>query len=597
MNKKLIEITEKIKLKSNKSRTTYLKNVADSSSNEVARKNMHCGNLAHAMAGCKDAEKTKLTDTHSKNIAIITAYNDMLSAHKTYEHYPEKIRKYALKYGSVAQVASGVPAMCDGITQGQSGMELSLLSRDVIALSTAVGLSHNVFDGTLLLGICDKIVPGMLIGALQFGHLPAVFVPGGPMKSGISNEEKAKIRQNYAEGKISREELLKGESDSYHSAGTCTFYGTANSNQMLLEIMGLQLPGSSFVNPDLPLREKLTEEAVKTIIHNASLSTERSIGNIIDEKAIVNGIIGLLATGGSTNHTIHLIAVAKAAGIQIDWKDISELSEIIPLLARVYPNGGADVNQFHAAGGMGFIIKSLLENNLLHDDVQTILGKGLYKFKSEPFLQNDDLIFKSGTEHSIDESILKPAHSPFLTTGGIKCLTGNLGNSVIKVSAVNQDHFYIKAPAVVFDSQEEFLDAFKKNELNRDCIVVLPFQGPKQNGMPELHQLTPALSVLQNRGFKVALVTDGRMSGASGKVPAAIHLSPEASSNGPISKLISGDSIELDINNNSLNCLEIDFEKRTSRTVEIMSQDNGRGLFKNLRSIISNSEEGGSFLF
>ena len=597
MNKKLIEITEKIKLKSDKSRTAYLKNVADSSSNEVARKNMHCGNLAHAMAGCKDAEKTKLTDTHSKNIAIITAYNDMLSAHKTYEHYPEKIRKYALKYGSVAQVASGVPAMCDGITQGQSGMELSLLSRDVIALSTAVGLSHNVFDGTLLLGICDKIVPGMLIGALQFGHLPAVFVPGGPMKSGISNEEKAKIRQNYAEGKISREELLKGESDSYHSAGTCTFYGTANSNQMLLEIMGLQLPGSSFVNPDLPLREKLTEEAVKTIIHNASLSTERSIGNIIDEKAIVNGIIGLLATGGSTNHTIHLIAVAKAAGIQIDWKDISELSEIIPLLARVYPNGGADVNQFHAAGGMGFIIKSLLENNLLHDDVQTILGKGLYKFKSEPFLQNDDLIFKSGTEHSIDESILKPAHSPFLTTGGIKCLTGNLGNSVIKVSAVNQDHFYIKAPAVVFDSQEEFLDAFKKNELNRDCIVVLPFQGPKQNGMPELHQLTPALSVLQNRGFKVALVTDGRMSGASGKVPAAIHLSPEASANGPIGKLKSGDSIELDINNNSLNCLEIDFEKRTSRTVEIMSQDNGRGLFKNLRSIISNSEEGGSFLF
>jgi len=597
MNKKLIEITEKIKLKSDKSRTAYLKNVADSSSNEVARKNMHCGNLAHAMAGCKDAEKTKLTDTHSKNIAIITAYNDMLSAHKTYEHYPEKIRKYALKYGSVAQVASGVPAMCDGITQGQSGMELSLLSRDVIALSTAVGLSHNVFDGTLLLGICDKIVPGMLIGALQFGHLPAVFVPGGPMKSGISNEEKAKIRQNYAEGKISREELLKGESDSYHSAGTCTFYGTANSNQMLLEIMGLQLPGSSFVNPDLPLREKLTEEAVKTIIHNASLSTERSIGNIIDEKAIVNGIIGLLATGGSTNHTIHLIAVAKAAGIQIDWKDISELSEIIPLLARVYPNGGADVNQFHAAGGMGFIIKSLLENNLLHDDVQTILGKGLYKFKSEPFLQNDDLIFKSGTEHSIDESILKPAHSPFLTTGGIKCLTGNLGNSVIKVSAVSQDHFYIKAPAVVFDSQEEFLDAFKKNELNRDCIVVLPFQGPKQNGMPELHQLTPALSVLQNRGFKVALVTDGRMSGASGKVPAAIHLSPEASANGPIGKLKSGDSIELDINNNSLNCLEIDFEKRTSRTVEIMSQDNGRGLFKNLRSIISNSEEGGSFLF
>jgi phosphogluconate dehydratase len=597
MNKKLIEITEKIKLKSDKSRTAYLKNVADSSSNEVARKNMHCGNLAHAMAGCKDAEKTKLTDTHSKNIAIITAYNDMLSAHKTYEHYPEKIRKYALKYGSVAQVASGVPAMCDGITQGQSGMELSLLSRDVIALSTAVGLSHNVFDGTLLLGICDKIVPGMLIGALQFGHLPAVFVPGGPMKSGISNEEKAKIRQNYAEGKISREELLKGESDSYHSAGTCTFYGTANSNQMLLEIMGLQLPGSSFINPDLPLREKLTEEAVKTIIHNASLSTERSIGNIIDEKAIVNGIIGLLATGGSTNHTIHLIAVAKAAGIQIDWKDISELSEIIPLLARVYPNGGADVNQFHAAGGMGFIIKSLLENNLLHDDVQTILGKGLYRFKSEPFLQNDELIFKSGTEHSIDESILKPAHSPFLTTGGIKCLTGNLGNSVIKVSAVSQDHFYIKAPAVVFDSQEEFLDAFKKNELNRDCIVVLPFQGPKQNGMPELHQLTPALSVLQNRGFKVALVTDGRMSGASGKVPAAIHLSPEASANGPIGKLKSGDSIELDINNNSLNCLEIDFEKRTSRTVEIMSQDNGRGLFKNLRSIISNSEEGGSFLF
>ncbi len=597
MNKNIIRITENIIKKSEKSRSAYLKQLSNATSSEVARKNMHCGNLAHAMAGCKDIEKNKLTDSLSKNIAIITAYNDMLSAHKTYEHYPEKIRNYALKYGGVAQVASGVPAMCDGITQGQSGMELSLLSRDVIALSTAIGLSHNVFDGALLLGICDKIVPGLLIGALQFGHLPAVFVPGGPMKSGISNEEKAKIRQQYAEGKINREELLKGESDSYHSAGTCTFYGTANSNQMLLEIMGLQLPGSSFVNPDLPLREKLTEEAVKLVLQNAHLSKERAIGLIVDEKAIVNAIIGLLATGGSTNHTIHLIAIAKAAGIQIDWRDISELSELIPLLARVYPNGSADINQFHAAGGMGFVIKTLLENGLLHSDVNTILGKGLYHFINEPFIQQNELIFKPGSANSLDESILKPATQPFSVSGGIKCLTGNLGNSVIKVAAVSKDHFYIKAEAAVFDSQEAFLDAFKRNELNKDIIVVLPFQGPKQNGMPELHQLTPALSVLQNRGFKVALITDGRMSGASGKVPSAIHLSPEAASNGNLGKIINGDIIELDVNNNSLNCLEKEFENRIPRSINHTYQDNGRELFKNLRSIISTSEDGGSFIF
>lgn len=599
MNAKVLEITQRIIERSSESRATYLTQMKSAHQEGVTRQAMSCGNLAHAFAACGTHDKTELAQNRLPNLGVITAYNDMLSAHKVYEDYPQNIRLYANKHNGIAQVAGAVPAMCDGVTQGQPGMELSLYSRDVIAMSTAIGLSHNMFDATLCLGICDKIVPGLMMGALRFGHLPTIFLPGGPMPTGISNEEKGRIRQLFAEGKIGREELLKGESDSYHSPGTCTFYGTANSNQMLMEIMGMQLPGSSFVNPGTELRDLLNEEAVKVAIENTCIGFEGSIANIIDEKVIVNGIIGLLATGGSTNHTIHLIAIARAAGIIINWDDMSDLSDVVPLLTRMYPNGAADVNHFHAAGGMGFVIRTLLDHGILHEDVYTILGKGLNKYKQEPRIENHQLIWVDGASKSLNESIIRPVNEPFSLDGGIKILKGNLGRSVIKTAAVSDDQRVIQAPAIVFHEQSDLIEAFKNGELEKDFIAVLPFQGPKHNGMPELHQLTPTLTILQKRGFKVALVTDGRMSGASGKVPAAIHLTPEAKDGGMIAKIRTGDLIRLDSYHGELTV--INQEEVEAREATYISNDDtfafGRELFANVRKMVTKSEEGASFLF
>jgi len=599
MNNSITKVTERIKERSKSSREKYLSDMAKSHQEGVSRQGMSCGNLAHASAGCGTHEKNELHGDITPNIGIITAYNDMLSAHKPFEHFPQQIRDFAIKHKAVAQVAGAVPAMCDGVTQGQPGMELSLFSRDVVAMSTAVGLSHNLFDAVLCLGICDKIVPGLLIGSLRFGHLPTIFVPGGPMHSGISNDEKSQIRQAFAEGKIGRDELLKGESDSYHSPGTCTFYGTANSNQMLMEIMGLQLPGSSFVNPNTELRSLLTEEAVKVAATNSKLGLDRSLMRIITEESIVNGIIGLLATGGSTNHTIHLIAIARAAGIIINWDDMSDLSDVIPLITRMYPNGAADVNHFHAAGGMSYVISTLLEHGLLHENVTTILGSGLKRYTQEPKIDKNQLIWVEGPKESLNKSIIRSASDPFSKDGGIKILQGNLGRAVIKTAAVESDHRKIEAPAIVFLEQQDLIDAFKKDELNKDFIAVLPFQGPKQNGMPELHQLTPTLTILQKRGYKVALVTDGRMSGASGKVPAAIHLCPEAKDGGMIAKIRTGDLIHLDAIKGELSCPN--FEEISLRECSLKDGDNtigyGRELFCNFRSIVSTSEEGASVLF
>jgi phosphogluconate dehydratase len=599
MNNSITKVTARIIERSRLSREKYLSDMAKSHQEGVSRQGMSCGNLAHAFAGCGSHEKNELQGDITPNIGIITAYNDMLSAHKPFEHFPQQIRDFAIKHEAVAQVAGAVPAMCDGVTQGQPGMELSLFSRDVVAMASAVGLSHNLFDAVLCLGICDKIVPGLLIGSLRFGQLPTIFVPGGPMPSGISNDEKSQIRQAFAEGKIGREELLKGESDSYHSPGTCTFYGTANSNQMLMEIMGLQLPGSSFVNPNTELRSLLTEEAVKIAAQNSKLGLERSLMNIITEESIVNGIIGLLATGGSTNHTIHLIAIARAAGIIINWDDMSDLSDVVPLITRMYPNGAADVNHFHAAGGMAYVISTLLENGLLHENVQTIIGKGLKKYTQEPKIDAHRLIWVEGPMESLNKSIIRPASDPFSKDGGIKILQGNLGRSVIKTAAVEEAHRIIDAPAIVFLEQQDLIDAFKNDELNQDFIAVLPFQGPKQNGMPELHQLTPTLTILQKRGYNVALVTDGRMSGASGKVPAAIHLWPEAKDGGLIAKIRTGDFLHLDANNGELYC--DNFEEIENRIATVKDNSDtigyGRELFSNFRSIVSSSEEGASVLF
>jgi phosphogluconate dehydratase len=599
MNAKVLEITQRIIERSKESRSTYLTQMKSAHQEGVSRQAMSCGNLAHAFAACDAHDKSELAQNRLPNLGVITAYNDMLSAHKVYEDYPKNIRLYANKHNGIAQVAGAVPAMCDGVTQGQPGMELSLYSRDVIAMATAIGLSHNMFDATLCLGICDKIVPGLMMGALRFGHLPTIFLPGGPMPSGISNEEKGRIRQLFAEGKIGREELLKGESDSYHSPGTCTFYGTANSNQMLMEIMGMQLPGSSFVNPGTELRDLLNEEAVRIAIENSKLGFERSIANIVDEKVIVNGIIGLLATGGSTNHTIHLIAIARAAGIIINWEDMSDLSDVVPLLTRMYPNGAADVNHFHAAGGMGFVIRTLLDHDILHEDVYTILGKGLSRYKQEPKIDNHQLIWVDGATESLNESIIRPVNQPFSLDGGIKILKGNLGRSVIKTAAVSDDQRVIEAPAIVFHEQSDLIKAFKNDELEKDFIAVLPFQGPKHNGMPELHQLTPTLTILQKKGFKVALVTDGRMSGASGKVPAAIHLTPEAKDGGMIAKIRTGDVIRLDSYHGELTVLNE--AEVTSREASYISNEDtfafGRELFSNVRKMVTKSEEGASFLF
>lgn len=594
---RIAEITERIIERSKTTRQIYLEQIEAAFQQGVHRSTLNCGNLAHGFAACNQHDKAALAADIVPNLGIITAYNDMLSAHQVYEDYPKSIRNYANTFGAVAQVAGAVPAMCDGVTQGQPGMELSLYSRDVIALSSAIGLTHNMFDAALYLGICDKIVPGLLMSALRFGHLPAVFMPGGPMPSGISNEEKSAIRQAYAEGKIGREELLKGESDSYHSPGTCTFYGTANSNQMLMEIMGLHLPGSSFVNPNTPLRDLLNREAVKIAIENVKIGKERSLASLFDEKTVVNGIIGLLATGGSTNHTIHLIAIAKAAGIIINWDDMSDLSAVVPLITRMYPNGAADVNHFHAAGGMGFVIRTLLDNQLLHEDVQTIIGKGLRQYTKEPKIKDGALVWEEGAFSSLNTNIIRPANEPFTPDGGIKLLKGNLGRAVIKTAAVAPEHRIVEAPAIVFNEQAALIAAFKRGELNKDFIAVVPFQGPKFNGMPELHSLTPTLTVLQKKGFKVGLVTDGRMSGASGKVPAAIHLTPEAHDGGLIAKIKTGDLIRLDSENGVVEVLnESEVIARP-----LIEKDNkefkyGRELFANLRSSVSPSEQGASFI-
>jgi len=590
-------VTDKIIARSKASREAYLASLNDARNHGVHRSSLSCGNLAHGFAACSPDDKNSLRQLTKANIGIITAFNDMLSAHQPYETYPELLKKACQEVGSVAQVAGGVPAMCDGVTQGQPGMELSLLSREVIAMATAVGLSHNMFDGALLLGICDKIVPGLLIGALSFGHLPMLFVPAGPMKSGIPNKEKARIRQQFAQGKVDRAQLLEAEAQSYHSAGTCTFYGTANSNQLMLEVMGLQLPGSSFVNPDDPLREALNTMAAKQVCRLTELGTQYSpIGEVVNEKSVVNGIVALLATGGSTNLTMHIVAAARAAGIIVNWDDFSELSDAVPLLARVYPNGHADINHFHAAGGMAFLIKELLDAGLLHEDVNTVAGFGLRRYTQEPKLLDGELRWVDGPTVSLDTEVLTSVATPFQNNGGLKLLKGNLGRAVIKVSAVQEKHRVVEAPAVVIDDQNKLDALFKSGALDRDCVVVVKGQGPKANGMPELHKLTPLLGSLQDKGFKVALMTDGRMSGASGKVPAAIHLTPEAIDGGLIAKVQDGDLIRVDALTGELSLLVSDAElaARTAAEIDLRHSRYGMGreLFGALRSNLSSPETG-----
>jgi phosphogluconate dehydratase len=541
-------VTDRVIERSKAARGRYMARMARAAEGQPKRRSLGCANLAHGFAACGPNDKAALRDGTAPNIAIVTAYNDMLSAHQPYERFPEIIRQAAREAGGVAQVAGGVPAMCDGVTQGEAGMELSLFSRDVIALATGVALSHQMFDAALYLGVCDKIVPGLIIGALAFGHLPAIFVPAGPMTSGLPNDEKAKIRQLYAEGKVGRDALLEAESQSYHGPGTCTFYGTANTNQMLMEIMGLHAPGASFVNPNTPLRDALTKAATKRALEiTARGNAYTPIAQVLDEKAFVNGIVGLNATGGSTNLTIHLIAMAAAAGITLGWDDFADLSAVTPLLCRVYPNGKADVNHFHAAGGMGFMIRELADAGLVHRDVTTSWGMGLDNYTQEPALGGDgELHWREGASASSDTAVLRGAAEPFQPTGGLKLLEGPLGRSVIKVSAVAPERHVIEAPARIFHDQESVQKAYRAGELNRDVVVVVRFQGPKANGMPELHKLMPALTSVQDRGFKVALVTDGRLSGASGKVPAALHVTPEAEEGGPIARLVDGDIVRVD---------------------------------------------------
>jgi len=593
-------ITARIRERSKPGREAYLDRVDRAAAKTANRATLSCGNLAHGFAVCSPSEKADLAGDRVPNLGIITSYNDMLSAHQPFETYPNLIKQAAKEAGGIAQVAGGVPAMCDGVTQGQPGMELSLFSRDVIAMATAVGLSHNMFDAAVYLGVCDKIVPGLTIAALTFGHLPAIFIPAGPMTSGIPNDQKAKIRQLYAEGKVGRAELLEAESKSYHGPGTCTFYGTANSNQMLMEIMGLHTPGASFINPGTPLRDALTREAAKRALAITQLGNAYTpVGRMIDERSVVNGIVGLHATGGSTNHTIHLIAMAHAAGISITWQDISDLSEAVPLLARVYPNGLADVNHFQAAGGMGFLIRELLDAGLLHEDVQTVWGEGLRPYTVEAKLGADGgVVREPAPEKSGDEKILAPATKAFQPTGGLKVLTGNLGHAIIKTSAVKPERRVIEAPAIVLDSQEALNAAFKAGELDRDFIAVIRFQGPKANGMPELHRLTTILGVLQDRGHKVALVTDGRMSGASGKVPAAIHVTPEALEGGPISRLHDGDMIRLDADTGMLQVLVPDEElaSRPISTPDLSANEYGMGreLFAGFRELAGRADQGAS---
>ena len=596
MNAVVEKVTARIVKRSKDTRAAYLARVAAAASDGPTRGSLSCSNRVHGFAACGPAEKTALSGNTVANIAIVSAYNDMLSAHQPFETYPALIREAAAKHGAVAQFAGGVPAMCDGVTQGQDSMDLSLFSRDVIALSTAVALSHNMFDAVVCLGVCDKIVPGLLIGALSFGHLPTVFAPAGPMVSGLGNKEKSRIREKFAAGLVGRDELFAAEAAAYHAPGTCTFYGTANSNQMLMEFMGLQLPGGSFVNPGTALRDQLTAEAVDAVLAKTNLGEDYlPVAKIIDEKAIVNGIAGLLATGGSTNHTIHLVAIAAAAGIRIDWQDFSDLSGAIPLLARVYPNGFADVNQFHAAGGLGFILSDMLDHGLLHEDVNTILGSGLRRFCQEPYLDDGKLVWKGSQQASLDSETLRSCSDPFKVEGGLRLVSGNLGRAIVKVSAVKEEYQAIEAPAKVFQSQRAFVDAFNGGDLEQDFVAVLAFQGPRANGMPELHKLTPYLGVLQNRGFKVALVTDGRMSGASGKVLAAIQVSPEASSDGLIASIRDGDLITIDANRGVLSAAASDdLESRQATLVEAPAEGVGRELFGAFRERAGSAESGAS---
>ena len=553
INPTIKNVTDRITKRSETTRSDYLEKMNGARKEGPRRAHLTCGNQAHAYAPVPEDQK-RLIDEAGGNIGIINAYNDMLSAHQPFEKYPEIIKKAARLVGGTAQVAAGVPAMCDGITQGQTGMELSLFSRDAIAMSAAIGLSHNVFDTTVYLGVCDKIVPGMIISAATFGHLPAVFLPAGPMSTGQSNDEKAKIRQDYAEGKANRSDLMASEMASYHGPGTCTFYGTANTNQMLMEFMGLHLPGSSFVNPNTPLRDALTDFGAKHALSISDLNSNYiPVSKILDEKAYVNGIVGLMATGGSTNLLIHLIAMARASGIIIDWSDFAEISKVIPLLAKVYPNGLADVNHFHAAGGLGLVITELLGANLLHSDTQTIMGTGLETYTKEPKIINGELGWHSGVSSSLNSKIISTTSEPFQETGGLADLNGNLGSAVMKVSAVEKSRRKITAPVRVFNDQQSVIDAFRAGEFTHDVIIAVRYQGPRANGMPELHNLTPSMSVLQSRGLKVALITDGRMSGASGKVPAAIHMSPEALDEGPIAYLQNGDIVTVDAINGSIN--------------------------------------------
>ena len=561
------------------------------------RGKLQCANFAHGVAGCGADDKHSLRMMNAANVAIVSSYNDMLSAHQPYERFPEQIKKALREIGSVGQFAGGTPAMCDGVTQGEAGMELSLPSREVIALSTAVALSHNMFDAALMLGICDKIVPGLMMGALRFGHLPMVFVPGGPMVSGISNKQKADVRQRYAEGKASREELLESEMKSYHSPGTCTFYGTANTNQLLMEVMGLHLPGASFVNPNTPLRDALTHEAAQQVTRLTKQSGSFTpIGEIVDERCLVNSIVALHATGGSTNHTLHMPAIAQAAGIQLTWQDMADLSEVVPTLAHVYPNGKADINHFQAAGGMTFLIRQLLEAGLLHEEVNTVAGRGLSRYTREPFLEDGELVWRDGPTESLEQSVLRPIAQPFSAEGGLRLMQGNLGRGVMKVSAVAPEHQVVEAPALVFEDQLELVEAFKAGKLERDFVAVVRFQGPRSNGMPELHKMTPYLGVLQDRGFKVALVTDGRMSGASGKIPAAIHVCPEAFDGGPLARVRDGDLIRVDGQSGQLTLQvdEAEFAARETAARPAPAMGCGRELFAFMRHNFSTAEQGAS---
>lgn len=593
LHPKIAEVTARIEERSRDSRRDYLARIKAARDAGPGRQHLSCGNLAHAFAAVPLGDKLTMRG-RAPNIGIVTSYNDMLSAHQPFKDYPDMIKDAARKAGATAQVAGGTPAMCDGVTQGRPGMELSLFSRDVIALSTAVALTHDAFDAALMLGTCDKIVPGLVIGALSFGHLPVIFSPAGPMASGISNKEKARVREQFALNQVTREQLLEAESASYHSAGTCTFYGTANSNQMMMELMGLHLPGTAFVNPDTPLREALVRAAARRCIELAQ-SGEGAMADVVDAKSIVNAIVGLMATGGSTNHALHVPAMAQAAGIIVDWNDFSEISSVVPLLARVYPNGTADINQFHAAGGMAFITRELLEAGLLHADTQTVAGKGLAAYTQEPWLDGDKIAWRDGAKVTLDDNILRPVSSPFETEGGIRLLTGNLGRGVIKISSVPKDRRMIDAPAAVFQSQAEFQAAFKAGKLDRDFVAVVRFQGPRANGMPELHSLTPALTVLQNKGFRVALLTDGRMSGASGAVPAAIHMTPGADQDSLLARLQDGDRIILDAEEGRLEVVA-DAAELAARPRAMMPPAGhgwGRELFAPLRALAGDAEAGG----